>query len=182
MSEREPRKRIPLNKAKLLPVEDPAAYIQNKCSERARKVNTIQPNFNFNIWFDQHYQHRTQFGDDNGKREGIDSERVQSLVNKAMDHLVTYSTFLKTFAFVNHVQTSGRNERVVLQEETQHGLLNVVIEVHLIEVGIYEVTVKTAMCIKDFAISDGQYVLQLIDNESILKRKERGVLREICSL
>lgn len=182
MEEGRRRKRIPITKGELLPIEDKDAYVRNKCSERARKIGTVKPNFDFNIWFDQHYQVRTQFGDDQGVRPGIEHEKVESLVKKAMNHLMTYSAIVKGFTFINSAPNNGRNERVVLQEDTNYGLLNVVIEVHLIEVGSYEVTVKTAMCTDSFLLSDGQYAIQIIDNESILKKKERQVLREIYNL
>lgn len=33
-----------------------------------------------------------------------------------------------------------------------------------------------------FKISDGQFALEIIDNESVLKRMEKGRLREVYSL
>jgi hypothetical protein len=80
--------------------------------------------------------------------------------------MITYSAILKAVAFINAGNSKGRNERVVLQEETDAGLLNVVIEVHLVDVGAYEVTVKTAMCSDDFLLSDGQYAIQMTHNQS----------------
>ncbi|RXK83476.1 hypothetical protein [Filimonas effusa] len=182
MERKTPRKRIQPKKGLLLPIEDPDAYVKNKCSERARKIKTIKPNFDFNLWFDKHYQIRTQFGDEHGIREGIEAEKVESLVNRAMNHLMTYSAILKNFVFINHGENGKRNERVILQEETPEGLLNIVIEVHLIEAGIYEVTVKTAMCITDFNLSDGQFAIQLVGNKSILKRREQGAMKMIYFL
>jgi hypothetical protein len=182
MDQRPPRKRIPPATPGVPAVEDPCAYVSNKCSLRAKKIGTIKPNFDINIWFDQHYQNRTQFGDEQGARIGIESEKVESLVRRSMNHLITYSSMLKTFAFVNSGNSRGRNERIVLQEETPDGLLHVVIEVHLIEIGTYEVTVKTAMCSPDFSLSDGQYLIQIIDNQSSIKKMERRRLIEVCAL
>jgi hypothetical protein len=182
MSLDEPRKRIPYKKNSLLPIEDEMAFIKNKCSERARKVNSIKPNLVFDVWFDQHYQIRQQFGDDNGVREGIDSKKVESLILKSMKYLIAYSSFLKTFSFINHDLNGGRSNRIVLQESTDEGRLNVVIEAHLLNVDTYEITVKTAMRNDSFLLSDGQFALEIFDNESVLKRMERGSIREIYNL
>src|SRR6266478_7791389 len=109
------RKRIPYKKPELLhPIHDETAYTKNKCSERARKVKSISPNLVFDVWFDQHYQIRQQFGDENGARIGIDAETVESLVLRSMKHLVAYSSILKTFTFINHQFDGGRTNRIVL--------------------------------------------------------------------
>ena len=182
MSQRE-RKRIPYHGLKLLPLKDETAFTKNKCSERARKIKSITPNLVFDVWFDQHYQIRQQFGDDNGLREGIDSEKVESLVLRSMKYLIAYSSILKSFNFINHTLDGGsRANRVILQESTAGELLNVVIEAHLIEIDKYEITVKTAMCSNSFKLSDGQFAMEVIDNESILKRMERGQVREVYTL
>ena|SRR5581483_10710259 len=182
MSLREPRKRIPYNNPQLLPVEDAMAYTRNKCSERARKINSIQPHLVFDVWFDQHYQIRQQFGDDNGIREGIDAKTVESLVLKSMKHLIAYSSILKSFTFINHELNGGRANRIVLQEPTSEGRLNVVIEAHSISADVYEITVKTAMRNDAFLLGDGQHAIEVFENESVLKRMERGQVKEIYSL
>lgn len=182
MTQREPRKRIPYARSLLQPIEDKMAYTKNQCSERARKINSISPNLIFEVWFDQHYQIRRQFGDDNGVREGIDSGTVESLVLRSMKHLIAYSTILKTFTFINHKLNGGRANRIVLQENTDESMLNVVIEAHLISVDRYEITVKTAMCNDSFAISDGQFAIEIIGNESVIRKMERGQVREVYCL
>jgi hypothetical protein len=182
MSEREQRKEIPLNNQRLLPVEDELAYTRNKCTEKARKINSINHNLVFEIWFDQHYQIRLQFGDENGLRPGIDAIKVESLVLRSMKHLVAFSSLLKTFTFINHNLNGGRANRIVLQELTDEGKLNVVIEVHLIDLNTFEITVKTAMCIDTFKIGDGQFIVEIIENESILKMLENGKIKEIYNL
>ena len=182
MSGREPRKRIPVRRNLLPPVEDKKEYIKNKCSDRARKVKEIYPDIIFEVWFDQHYQIRQQFGDEDGLRKGIDTASVESLVLRSMKHLVAYSSILHSFVFINHANKDSRAQRIVLQESTEEGILNVVIEAHLVEIDIYEITVKTAMRNDNFKISDGQFALEIIDNESVLKRMERGKLKEIYAL
>jgi hypothetical protein len=56
MSEHEERKEIPSNNQQLLPVEDEQVYTRNRCSKKARKINSINHHHVFEIWFDQHYQ------------------------------------------------------------------------------------------------------------------------------
>jgi hypothetical protein len=182
MERREPRKRIAYVKKGVPAIEDELAYTRNKCSENARKIESINPNLIFEVWFDKHYQIRKQFGDENGAREGIDSKNVKSLVLSSMRYLVAYSSILKTFTFINHEMNVGRANRIILQEYIDEGKLNVVIEAHLIDVKTYEITVKTAMCSDTFSINDGQFALEVIDNESILRKMERGQLKEVCAL
>jgi hypothetical protein len=158
------------------------AYIQNKCSERARKINSVNPKLIFDIWFDQHYQIRQQFGDDNGIREGIDPKTVESLVLRSMKHLIACSSVFKSFTFINHELNGGRASRIVLQEPTNEGRLNVVIEAHLISLDQYEITVKTAMRTDSFRLSDGQFAIEIFDNESVLKKMERGQIKEVYNL
>ena len=182
MSEREPRKRIPIKRFLLSPIEDKMAYSKNRCSDNARQINSIKPNLIFEVWFDKHYLIRRQFGDDKGIREGIDAAKVESLVTRSIEHLVAYSSILKNFTFINYELNGERANRIVLQESTEDGMLNVVIEVHLINSTTYEITVKTAMREDSFKISDSQFALEIIDNESILKRMEKGHIKEICHL
>jgi hypothetical protein len=99
-----------------------------------------------------------------------------------MNYLIAYSSFLKTFSFINHDSNGGRANRIVLQEPTDEGRLNVVIEAHLIDNDTYEITVKTAMRNDSFKISDGQFALEVFDNESVLKRMERGRIIEVYRL
>jgi len=181
MSFREPRKRIPYRKSGPL-IEDELAYIPNKCSERARKINSVSTKLIFDVWFDQYYQIRQQFGDDNGIREGIDHKTVESLVLKSMKHLLAYSSILKSFTFINHELNSDRATGIVLQEPTNEQRLNVVIEAHSISVDQYEITVKTAMRSDAFKLSDGQFAIEIFDNESVLKKMENGKIKELYNL
>jgi len=182
MERREPRKRIAYVKKGVPAIEDELAFTKNKCSENARKIKSVNPSLIFEVWFDKHYQIRKQFGDENGERVGIDWENVESLVLNSLKHLVAYSSILKTFTFINHELHGGRANRIILQEYIDEGKLNIVIEAHLIDIETYEITVKTAMCTETFAISDGQFALEIVDNESILRKMERGQLKEIYTL
>jgi mRNA-degrading endonuclease HigB of HigAB toxin-antitoxin module len=146
------------------------AYTSNLCSQNARMICSVPLKNQVEIWFDKHYNDRIQFGDNNGKREGIENKVVKSLVEKSIDHLLFYSSSIKNFTFLNHNLNGDRAIRVILQQEMKESRLNVVIEAHCDKLHSYEITVKTAMCTDEFKISDGQYVLEINgNNSSILK-------------
>jgi len=86
--------------------------------------------------------------------------------------MILYSNLVKGFSFLNrNLQHHERPLRIVLQEQTGPGLLNVVIEAHYLDIGKYEITVKTAMCKDDYYLSDNQYAIELDGDGSILKKK-----------
>lgn len=155
------------------PIEDLKEFRQNKCTPRARKIITIQEELRIELWYDQHYAiTRFQHGEDTGeKREGINPEDVESLVKKAIVHLISYGSRVKGFHFLNH--ENKPTVRVVLQDSTNGEKLNVIIEAHLVDLRFYEVTVKTAMRKEDFKIENGGYAVDLTgENQSILKKQE----------
>ncbi len=176
------RKRILVGRNRVPASEDGAAFGLNKSSPRARKIATTGYSLTAETWIDQHYQIRKQLGDTDGFRTGIEQTAVESLVRRSMNHLFTYSTLLKTFHFINDENQGVYVSRVVLQERMDDRFLNVVIEAHYLEVSMFEITIKTAMCTEEFRIADGQFVLQVDGNQSTLKRMERGTLREIHHL
>jgi hypothetical protein len=178
----EKRPRILYNPTRLPVIEDEMAYIKNKSSENAKRIKSINSNLVFDVWIDKHYQIRRQFGDEAGARDGIDIDKVEALILKSIKHLVAYGSILKTFTFVNHNLTGGRANRIVLQEETENGKLNVVIEGHFIDVDTCEITVITAMRADDFKLGDGQFSVEIFGNESVLKRMEKGSVKEIYNL
>lgn len=182
MSNLEKRSRIPYNPKRLPAINDELAFIKNRSSDFAKRIKSLDSHFIFDVWIDKHYELRRQFGDAAGFREGIDIDKVQALVNKSIKHLVGYATILKTFTFVNHNLGNGRATRVVLQERTENGMLNVVIEGHFIKMDMCEITVITAMCSDEFRLSDGQFALEIFGNASILKRLEKGKVREVCHI
>ena len=178
----EKRPRIPYHPTRLSAIDDEMAYIKNKSSDKARRIKSINSNLIFDVWVDKHYQIRRQFGDETGIRDGIDIDKVERLILKSIKHLVAYGSILKNFAFVNHGLIAGRATRIVLQEETEKGTLNVVIEGHFIDVDTCEITVITAMCTDDFKLGDGQFAVEIFGNESILKKMEKGSVKEIYNL
>ena len=157
-------------------------YNKNKSSDFAKIFKSIEEIIKIEIWYDKHYFLRLQFGDDLGKREGIDFDIVQDLVINAIKHMIFYSACVKNFAFINHnvIEKNIRAFRIVCQKQIKTGMLNVVIEAHSDEINKYEITIKTAMCTNDFKIADGQYVIEILDNErSILRLMARNKLTEV---
>lgn len=124
------------------------------------------------------YQH----GDEFGKREGIDPDRVLALVEKSLKHLIIYSTHVRGFSFTKIDGSAIDPQKTVLQEEIDGMVLNVVIKAHLIDIHTFEITIITAMCVDDFRIFDGQYVIDIHGNTSTLLRKESKKMLEICSI
>jgi hypothetical protein len=178
----EPRKRIQPKSGILLPVEDEQVFTKNKCSDKARKVLSDTENIEIELWFDQHYFSRLQFGDENGKRKGIEKPVVEKLVLKSMKYLIFFSGCVNKFTFVNHNPGNARAIRTVLKTQSKEGILNVAIECHLLELNKYEITVKTAMCEDNFAISDGQYYVEIDVVSATLYQWVKGKEVEIYSI
>lgn len=180
LEERPKRKRIPVRKPMAPIEEDPLEFKQNKSSPKAKRIYTEDENVTIELWFDKHYHDRDQHGDDFGKRDGIDNDVVESLVKRSIKHMILYSTLVKGFTFLNKdYQPHERPLRIVLQEQTEFGLLNVVIEAHFIEIDYYEITVKTAMCKDDYKPFDNQYTIELDGDGSILSKCDMKKVNEV---
>ena len=107
------------------------------------------------------------------------------MVLEAVKHLLFYSSYVSGFTFLNHnyQSLSGRAVRVICQKEVDGNTLNVVIEVHYISIKEYEITVKTAMSKEDFKLSDGQYAVEILNEDSsVLRKLQRGKIVEIYSI
>lgn len=164
-------------------IEDPLELRTNKCSRKARKVFCEETNILIELWFDKHYLDRDQFGDEFGKRLGIDKNTVERLVRQSLKHLVAYSLLIKGFTFINrNAHSHEKSTRIVLQKKTDNGLLNVVVEAHYLTIDKFEMTVKTAMCIEDFRTHDSQYIIELYKDGSLLKINANKIINEICRI
>jgi hypothetical protein len=179
-TDRPKRPRIPVKKLEPLPA-DPLAFEANKCSQRAKRVNTGKQDFLYELWIDQHYQVRSQHGDEFGRREGIEPEAVESLIKRAFVKLMLYSATAKGFTFIN---LAGKPPvRVILQEQKQGDdlKLNVVIEAHFLDVNKFEITVKTALRKDGYVPFAGEYTLELFEDGSMLRKYDNGKWSEIGS-
>ena len=115
------------------------------------------------------------------KERGL-TDRVLALVEKSLKHLIIYSTHVRGFSFTKIDGSAIDPQKTVLQEEIDGMVLNVVIKAHLIDIHTFEITIITAMCVDDFRIFDGQYVIDIHGNTSTLLRKESKKMLEICSI
>lgn len=180
----EKRERIPYKPLeRLKPIVDELEFTKNKCSSLAKKINTQIEQTTIHVWFDKHYHDRSQHGDDNGKREGIDYSIVEELVLKAVPSLILFSSIIEGFTFLNHPDNfSGKINKVVIIDSNNDIPLNIVIEVHFIDIREYEITVKTAMQVDSFRIFDGQYCIDIDVDTISLKKNQRGGIKTILTI
>lgn len=182
MESKRKRKRINLAEKKGEIIIDVEAFVKNKSSENVRKVLSSKEEIEIDIYFDKHYYLRNQLGDENGKRDGIGYELVQSTLLKATKHLIYYALKIKGFSFINF--ENGFKQRITL---TQHfhdesSDLNIVVEYHYLSMHRYEVTVITALRKNDFYFNDGSYQIELYENDgSNLNKNELKKVKEIDS-
>lgn len=164
------------------PEIDPMEFQTNKASGFVKFVQELTKCINWNLWHDKHYLQRIQLGDDDGRRNGIDKEIVNPFIVECYLHLLHYSAKLDRFKFIGP-DKSGRGIGIVLRKLYGTEIpLNVVVEVYLDDSNQHEITVKTAMCIEDFKFYDGQFILELIEDDySKLSQFTRGRIGEISN-
>lgn len=183
MEEKPPRKRIYPSESRTPAMADDQAFVKNKSSDNAKKMGEMAVSLASHLWIDKHYHDRHQFGDDDGERLGIEPDVVEALVNKSIPHLVFYSTAVPGFSFLNYKKNvQDKPIKVVLKEGEMAAKLNVVIEAHHTEMNKFEITVKTAMCVEDFRLYQGQYSIEFQGDNSTMYRKNNNGEAEICDI
>jgi len=135
-------------------VVDNEMFIPNKTSDNARKVGDQNLEIFFEIWFDKHLSVRQQFGDDNGKRIGISTDEILPLVKDLFIHIIYFTLEFDQFSFLK------QEKRIVIKDGIKNieEPLHIVLEIHskcIDNKTIFEITVKTAMCVYDFKMKDG---------------------------
>lgn len=160
-------------------VVDELSFTNNIGSKNARKVVEKSELVHIELWYDKHYVNRAQFGDNDGKRDGIEENTIQELVSNSLRHLIHFSFMVKNFSFVNSEIQNTRAIRLVLQKETNQGLLNVAVGFYHITKNKYEVTVFTAMVIDSFSLSDSQYTVLIDGDTSILSKMDNKCLKKV---
>ena len=168
------RKRI--KKVNEIVVIDPEAYRFNSCSKNAKPEKIFGHKIYTDVWTEKHYNIRLFQGEDDGqKRDGIDLDLVLNLISETFPHVLVYA--LKVGKIVNFPPfVANQSTRIVLQNlvDAGHHFLNVAVEYHYLDMDTYEVTVWTAMNEKNFNIREGQYVVQLHHDRTILHQKIKG--------
>jgi hypothetical protein len=156
-------------------IEDPNSYTQNSCSLNARKFHEYSSDLVVELWIDKHCTLRQV------ERSGIDIDTLQNLAIESVKHIIYYQLRLQKFNIVQYPEHRGRDKRVLVQEITDEGVLNLILEYHYLDLCRYEVTIITAMVDDNFGIFDGQYILNIDGESSTLKRKIVGKISDVSS-
>lgn len=158
----------PRIKKKALPIE--GVYEKNCATDNAKYITTYK-DFEIELWLDKHYQNRIDYGDNEGKREGIEFDIVKDLIVDSFKYIFHFYIKHRGLQFINFFnKAKPTNYRVVLKKYVDENPLNVVIEIHFLDYSKYEITIKTAMVIEDFKLSDGQYSISVDENNVRLNR------------
>lgn len=146
---------------------------------KKNRRNKRKPDHSFYIG--EHYRNRKQHGEDDGRtREDIEIDVVENLLRKALSHLIFYSLKHKTFKFISYPPPKQKPMSVVLKEIFSDNItLNVVAEFHGLEIGQYEVTVRTAMRKDNYEIFDGDHEILFDGESSMLNFKAENKLTNI---
>lgn len=182
MENKRKRKRIDFAEKKGEIIVDVEAFIKNKSSGNVKKIQSAKEEIEIDIYLDKHYYLRNQIGDENGKRDGIGYDFVESILLKATKHLIYYALKIKGFTFINF--DGGFKQRIILTKHFDNGSddLNVVVEYHYLSMHKYEVTVVTALRKNNFYFNDGSYQIELHeDDTSGLNKNELNKVKKISS-
>ena len=154
---------------------DPHAYTANSCTQNARKFHEYSNDLVVELWIDKHCTLRQV------ERSGIDIDTLQNLAIESVKHIIYYQLRLQKFNIVQYPEHRGRDKRVLVQETTDEGVLNLILEYHYLDLCRYEVTMITAMVDDNFGIFDGQYILNIDGESSTLKRKVIGNINDVSN-
>lgn len=180
MESKKKRRRIDYTEIQGEVVVDVESFTKNKSSENVKKIQSVKEEIEIDIYFDKHYYYRNQLGDENGKRDGIGYNFVESILLKATKHLIYYALKINGFTFINFAE--GFKQRIILTQHFNDGSndLNVVVEYHYLSMHKYEVTVITALRKNNFYFNDGSYQVELHeDNTSDLNKAEMNKVKNI---
>lgn len=152
-------------------IADETEYKENLCTNNGKRHKEFKQPIIIDLWFDKHYHTRLLIGDDDGKRNGIEIETIESLVARSIPYLFLASSALTGFKFNNIPGSTDRKVWIVLQEQTPYGMLNAPIQCNMLDSNTYELTVTTAMVVDGFKIEENQYALELVEGGALVKKK-----------
>jgi len=159
-------------------------FTQNSASKNAKLIHKYK-DVEIEIWIDKHYENRVDFGDENGKREGIEQSVVQSLVIDSVKYIFHFYLNSRISNFINFPDKKNpiRNNRIIIKDFRDAEVpLNIAIEIHFLTYGKYEITVITAMKTVDMKIHDSQYCVSLTNFGVNLNRMENKNLRTMDTI
>ena len=143
----------------------------NCASQSAKFIHNFK-DFEFEIWIDKHYEIRLNQGDEFGKREGIDEEKIIELIVVSIKYIFHFYIKNRLTNYINFFNRDKptKNRIVIKDWRDTENPLNIVVEIHFLDFGKYEITTITAMKCIDFKLSDGQYNITISDNSVNLNR------------
>ncbi len=116
------------------------------------------------------------------ERFGIESTIVESLVKRSISYLLAFSSMVRSFKFANFEDQDENTVNIVLKESINGNTLNIVVQIHFLEISRYEATVKTAMCVEDFRVESGQFAVVFDESGIVLRKWINGDLKKICEI
>lgn len=153
---------------------DPDNYSANSSSNFAKKFYECQHDLSIELWIDKHCCLRQT------ERLGIDMDKLQLLALQAIKHIIYYQLREVKFNIIQYPEFRGKEKRIIIRRNTDSGeILNLVIECHFVDIALYEITLVTAMVENNFRVFDGQYVLDIDEESSVLSRKVANKFTEI---
>lgn len=75
-------------------------FQNNTASKNAKLIHTYK-DIEIEIWIDKHYENRVNFGDEIGKREGIEQSIVQSLIIDSVKYIFHFYLNNRISNFIN---------------------------------------------------------------------------------
>ncbi|MDM1362474.1 hypothetical protein HX071_01390 [Myroides marinus] len=162
-------------------ISDPLDFVVNNASNQARSLEFRDVGFNIAVYGDKHYILRFSTEDNTGERRfGITIRETLNLIFKTIKHILYYIFKIDNFNPINFPSSKLRNQRIVLIDKLlDQEDLNVVVEIHFDNIETYEFTIITAMRVDDFNIGDGQYIIEMTNNSSVLKQFVRGTKKVV---
>ncbi|MFA9187800.1 hypothetical protein AAGV33_06965 [Flavobacterium sp. FBOR7N2.3] len=166
------RPRIAKNEEK--EIIDPLSYSANSSTDFAKKFHECSHDLSIELWLDKHCSLRQT------ERLGIDIDSLQKLALQAIKHIFYYQLRDVKFNIIQYPEFRGKDKRITIRQRTNNDeILNLVIECHFVDITLYEITLVTAMVEDNFRIFDGQYVLDIDGDSSILSRKIANKITKI---
>ncbi|MFW0738807.1 hypothetical protein [Flavobacterium sp. T12S277] len=175
MSENKPkRKRITIPTSDVV-VGSLTKYTPNSCTQTGRQFHKAVIHTDVELWFEKHCDTRQI-------ERGLESNTLQDLTVRCINHIFYYQLRYPAHVLIQYPEKRGIKYRFILQERNKDGdLLNIATEIHFVDIGIYEITLVTAMIEENFNIFDTQLVLRVDGESSQLLRQVNKKLEVLAS-
>ncbi len=173
-SPKKKRSRI-LDKKPPVAVENIKRYSPNSCTATGRQFHQTKIDIDVELWFEKHCNERQI-------ERGLESDTLQKLTVRCINHIFYYQLRYPNILLVQYPENRGVKYRFILQERNENGeMLNLATEIHYVDIGIYEITLVTAMIEENFKVFDNQLVIRVDGESSQLFRCNNKKLVEIAN-